>query len=77
MNGDVDRVGEDSRLGSGSEGELGRLEPMVNLVPDFRPFLYLCLEAESGGGVLDGFVRSDDGCKNGGEKGGSPLGFWN
>ena len=83
VNGGAGRVGggEDSRLGSGSKGELGRLEPMLNLVLDFRLSLYLCAEAECGECVLDddfGFVRCDNGCKNGGENGGPPPppGFW-
>lgn len=61
-------------MGSGSKGELGGLELMVNLVLDLS--LYLRVEAGSGEGVLDDFVRSDSGCKNGGEKVGSP-GLWN
>jgi len=34
VNGGGSRTGEDPRRRSGSVGELGRLEPMVNLVPD-------------------------------------------
>jgi len=78
VNGGAGRVGEESCLGSSSKGELGRLEPMVNLVLDFRPSLYLFAEAaEWGECVLDDFelVRSDNGCKNGGEKGWLPPGF--
>ena len=78
MNGGAGRVGEESRLGSGSKGELGRLEPMVNAVLDFRLSLYLFAEAAGWGeSVLEDFdfVRSDNGCKNGGEKGWPPLGF--
>jgi len=81
VNGDGGRVGcvgVDPRLGSGSDGELGRVGPTVNLFFDFGPFLYLCAEAGWGEDVLDDFelVRSDNGCKNGGEKEDSPRGFW-
>ena len=77
MNGDGNGVGAYGCLDFGSVGELGGLEPIVNLVLDFWLSLYLCLEAESGEGVLDEPVRSGGGYKNGGEKGGSPPDFWN
>jgi len=50
---------------------------MVNLALDFGAVLYLCAEAGSGEGVLDDFevLRSDSGCKNGGEKNDPPPGF--
>ena len=50
---------------------------MVNLVLGFWPSLNLRVEVGSGEGVRDNLVRSDNGCKNGGEKGGSLPGFWN
>ena len=75
VKGDGKHVGESSRLDSGSIGELGQLEPMVNLVLDFLLSLYLCVEAGSDEGVLKDFVRGDNGRKNGGEKVCSP-GFW-
>jgi len=65
-------------LGSGSDGELGGLGPMVNLALDFGAVLYLFPEVGSGEGVLDDLelVRRDSGCKNGGENDGSPPCFW-
>jgi len=62
-------AGGGSRVGE-TAGELGRLEPMVNLVLDLRLSLDLCVRVGNGEGVLDDFARSDDGCKNGGENGG-------
>ena len=77
VNGDWSRV-EASCSGSGSDGELGGLRPTVNLALDFGAVLDLCAEVGSGEGVLDdlALVRRESGCKNGGEKGGSPPGFW-
>ena len=77
VNGEGKGVGAHLCLGSGSVGELGRLEPMVNLALGFGLSLDLCGEKGSGDCVLDNFVRCDKGCKNGGENGGSPPGFCN
>ena len=61
--------------GSDSTGELGGLEPTANLVPGFWPPLDLC--AGNGECALDVLVRSDRGCKNGGEMvGPPPTGFF-
>ena len=77
LNRDGNVVGVHPCVGSGSIGELGRLEPMANLVLDFLLSPDLRAEAGSGEGALDSVVRNDSGCKNGGEKGGSSPGSWN
>ena len=77
VNGEGSGVGGRSCLDSGSMGESGRLEPMMNLVLEFRLSLDLCVEAGSGERVVDDFVRNDNGRKNGGGKGGSRPVSWN
>lgn len=52
-------------------GEFGGLGPTGNLLLVFLPPLDFCVEVENVERAIDGLVPDDNGCRNGGEKGGS------